>query len=345
MRRTLPLAVLATLVAAPPAVAQEDAPAADVAGGQTMLQLDRGTARALTAAGVRVTPVRPARTGASGLTFPVSGGEADPGTLAGTVTHRGGIRFRAGGRSVILRDPTYRIGERSTLTARVGSARLTIATLRTGNARIAAGGALDTGVSRVDARLTATAARALNRAFRTRLFRSGLRLGTVRSEVRFGEVVFAGGATGLALDAGAVAALTSLGVAPGVVAPATLAEGEVRFPITGGLVNAETLAGEITHSGGLSLTRGATRVELGEPTIGIDDSPALSLVLGGTRVDVVSLDASGARTTVDGDAVTVSGVVARLTAPAAQALNAAFGTTAFAEGLVLGTATVRGEAR
>jgi hypothetical protein len=214
-KRALPLAVLAALAAAPPAFAQDEAPRADVTGGQTMLQLDRGTARALTAAGVRVSVVRPARTGSSGLTFPVTGGQADPGTLAGTVTHRGGIRFRAGGRTVVLRDPTYRIGARSTLSARVGSTRLTILNLRTSGARVAAGGALDTGVSRVAATLTAGAARALNQAFSTRLFRAGLRLGTVRSEVRFGDVVFAGGATGLALDAGAAAALTSLGIAPG----------------------------------------------------------------------------------------------------------------------------------
>ncbi len=344
--RALPIAVLAVLAGAPSAVAQDDpATTAAVTGGQTMLQLDSGTARALTGAGVRVSPVGQARNTASGLTFPVRGGEADPGTLAGTVTHRGGIRFRAGGRSVVLRDPTYRIGERSTLSARVGSARLTIANLDAGGARIAAGGALDTGVSGVTATLTAGAARALNATFSTRLFRAGLKLGTVRSEVRFGEVVFAGGATGLALDPGAAAALTSLGVTPGAIAPAFADHGELRFPITGGAVNARTLAGTIAHSGGLSLTAGATSVALRDFVIGIDDTPALSALLGDDRVEILTLDASGARTSVQGANVTVSGVVARLTAGAATALNGAFGVTAFTEGLTLGTATVRGVAR
>ena len=38
--------------------------------------------------------------------------------------------------------------------------------------------------------------------------------------------------------------------------------------------------------------------------------------------------------------MTLAGVSAKLTQGAADALNAAFGTTAFAGGLVLGTATV-----
>ena len=38
--------------------------------------------------------------------------------------------------------------------------------------------------------------------------------------------------------------------------------------------------------------------------------------------------------------MTVGPVVAKLTKGAADALNQAFGTTAFAEGLVIGTATV-----
>ncbi|CAA9515213.1 MAG: hypothetical protein AVDCRST_MAG13-3030, partial [uncultured Solirubrobacteraceae bacterium] len=41
--------------------------------------------------------------------------------------------------------------------------------------------------------------------------------------------------------------------------------------------------------------------------------------------------------------VTVANVPARLTKAAADALNAAFGVTAFSEGLQLGVATIRGE--
>jgi hypothetical protein len=343
--RTLPLAA-ACVLAVPAGAAAQDLPTtAAVAGGQTTLRLDPGTAGALTGAGVRLTPTGAARVRGGGVRFPVSGGSADPGTLAGRVTHRGGLRLRAGGRSVVLRAPVYRIGERSTLSARVGGARLTVAVLGTDDARLHERGPVRTGVGGVTATLTAPAARALNRAFGVSLFRRGLALGTVGSELRFRQVVLDGGATGLALDPAAAQALTALGVAPGVVAPATLEAGEVRFPITAGRVDARTLAGQIAHSGALSLTGGGTPVELRDPLITVDETPALSAVVGTDRLEVLTLDASAARRSIDGNVVTVGGVVARLTGPAAAALNAAFGTTALTEGLVLGTATIRGTAR
>jgi hypothetical protein len=119
----------------------------------------------------------------------------------------------------------------------------------------------------------------------------------------------------------------------------------LAFPITGGRVDAASLAGRVRHSGGIALTRDTTRVELSDFTIVIDDTPALTARVGGDRVEILTLDVSGIARSGSGRTVTVSGVVARLTAVAAQALNQAFGTDAFSEGLVLGTATVNGRAR
>jgi hypothetical protein len=337
-------AIALPLALAAPAAAQGSSSAVSVTGGQTMLQLDRGTAAALRRAHVSVSLVRPARVGASGLTFPVTGGSVNPASLAGSVSHRGGITFRAGGKRLTLRNFTYRIGGRSTLSAQVGSSRVTILSLNTSRARVTRAG-LNTRASGVRVSLTQAAATALNRTFGVRTFRRGLRLGTVRTELRYGQIAFRGGETRLALDPGAGQALASLGISAAPIDPASAKAGGLAFPITGGKVNARTLAGEITHSGGLALTRDATRVELRDFTIGIDGSPALSALVGGQRVEILSLDVSDITTRVNGRNVTVSGVVARLTAAAAQALNDAFGTTAFAEGLTLGTAQVRGQAR
>lgn len=342
-RRALPLAALA--LAAAPAPAGAQAPTAAVSDGQTMLRLDRGTAKALSSNGVRVSLVRPARAGASGLTFPVTGGAINPANLRGSVSHGGGIRFRAGGRTVTLRAPRYTIGaSRSTLSASVGGTRLAIASLSLGRARVGADGPLTKTARDIRATLTAGAARALNRAFSTHLFARGLRLGTVRTEIELGDAVFAGGATSLALDPGAADALRSLNITPGVIAPATAGSDGLAFPITGGKVDAGTLAGEITHSGGISLTRGSTVVRLRDFTIGIDRSPALSALVGDRRVEILALDVSDIRREVRGRTIVVSGVVAKLTAAAAGALNQAFDTDAFKEGLTLGTATVRGRA-
>jgi hypothetical protein len=345
MSRPLTRAALAalagTLALAAPAAAQSgSAPTATAADGQTMLRLDTGTARALTGAGIRVSLIRPARAGASGLTFPVTGGEADPQTLAGTVNHSGGFAFRAGDTTVRLRSLRYRIGARSSLSARIGSARVTILRLDTRRARITRAGQT-TSVRNVSATLTAAAARALNAAFATDLFRAGLRIGTVRSEVEFGTVALDGGATDLALAPTAVEALTALGIAATPVAPSAA----LSFAITDGELNPRTLAGEIEHSGGIALAREAVRVELRDFVITIDDQPRLSAQVGANRLDIATLDVSGLQRQDGEGTVTLSNVVARLTPAAAGALNALFTTTAFTEGAPLGTATVRAELR
>lgn len=346
--RTLAAAAAVAVVAMPTASAQAASRnSAEVASGQTMLRLDRGTARALDGAGVSVTPLRPGRNTRSGLTFPITGGRLNPATLRGHVDHSGGIRFRAGSTTVALRDFRYRIGKRrAALSADVGGDRLTIAHLDLRRARTGADGPLTKTARNIRATLTAGAASALNSAFDTHLFSRGLRIGKVRTEVVLGEAVLRGGDTTLALDAGAASALQSLSITPGVVGDATAGGDGLAFPITRGKVNAETLAGSVEHSGGISLTRGGTVVQLTDFTIGIDESPALSAVVnGGDRVEILTLDVANIERSVRGRTIVVSGVVASLTADAAGALNAAFGTTAFEEGLTLGSATLRARVR
>lgn len=107
-------AVALSLLAVPAAHAQNP-----LASGSTTLKLDAGVARMLSANGVRVTPVSPAR---KGVSFPITGGSLDG--AAGTFEHSGGLRFSAGGKSLTARAFTIKLARRSTLTARVGSARV-----------------------------------------------------------------------------------------------------------------------------------------------------------------------------------------------------------------------------
>jgi hypothetical protein len=338
----------ATAALAAPAGAQSPN-TARVGDGQTTLRLAPATGRALAANGVRVGPVAPARAGSSGLTFPVTGGTVNPANLRGSVSHGGGIRFRANGRSVVLREPRYTIRSGlATLSARVGGGRLTVLRLDLSKASVTAPGPLTKSATNIRATLTATAARALNGAFSTRLFKRGLAIGTVSTSIGLRDAVFAGGVTTLAPDAGAAAALASLRITLGTVGAATLGADGIGFPISApySRVDAATLAGSINHYGsGLSLSRGDTHVALTDFTIGIDATPALSARLGAQRVEILTLDVSAIQRSVDGNTVVVANVGASLTAAAAHALNAAFGTTAFAPGLKLGTATVRGVTR
>ena len=152
------------------------------------------------------------------------------------------------------------------------------------------------------------------------------------------------GATTLALGDGAAAALQSLGIAAAPLEPARAGEGGLRFPITAGRLNAKTYAGQIKHAGGISLTRGETRVDLRNFVIDVDAAPDLTARVGSSRVSILDLDLSGAEISKSGRRLTIAGVKATLTKTAADALNAAFGTDAFAEGLEIGTATVSGRA-
>ena len=156
------------------------------------------------------------------------------------------------------------------------------------------------------------------------------------------------GATTVALDPGAAGALKSLGIAVAPAKPAVAGKAGISFPITVGVVDSETLAGQIRHAGGLKLSKGDTKVFLIRYFIDIDDTPSLSGLVGvgergGDRAELFSLDLANLKVEPGKDSITLSGITLKLTAGAAAALNGAFGDGAapFTEGLVMGTATVK----
>jgi hypothetical protein len=167
----------------------------------------------------------------------------------------------------------------------------------------------------------------------------------------------AGGSTAVALDADFVAALGTLGLTPGTIGGATLADGSISFPITGGTVTVfdkssgykPYVQGTLLHQGsGLSLTAGATVVELtnftvdpgtparlfGDVTVNgqlaVPSAPLFDL--DGTTLNPISMDA-------DGNAV-LQGTTVKISPEAAELLNTTFGTTAVEGGLVVGIATI-----
>jgi hypothetical protein len=116
-------------------------------------------------------------------------------------------------------------------------------------------------------------------------------------------------------------------------------------PITDGSVDAQTLAGQINHSGGIRFLslRTFKSLTLTNFTIDINEHPDLTAEVNGdpqTRLSILDLDLSAAQVVKSPPYVTVSDVGAALTATAAAALNATFGTTLFQPGLKLGIATV-----
>jgi len=342
MKRLIPVGTAAALLIAAPSASG----AVDLAGGSTRLALDEDTAAALGSLGVRVRPTGAAEARGTRVTFPISGGAIDPATAAGRIEHRGGLRLAGGGRSITLRDYTVRVGRSIRLSARVGGARVPVLTL-TGRPRVTRDGFATT-VSGLTARLTAPAAAALNRTFGVHAFAEGAVLGRVRVAAQAAEAEWrATGATALAIDAGTLQALTGLGVAPGVIEPATLAGTTASFPIAGGKTALDLSAGVVRHAGGISLTAGGTVVSLEAFDLRLGAAPQLFAAVNGAtpKVAIADLDLAAASPAASGRRVTVGNVAVRLTQGAADALNAAFGTTAIAAGLPLGIATLQAAAR
>lgn len=317
-----------------------------LAGGSTSLKLDKGVAKVLKTNGVKVAPVKPAKVKKGAIAFPITGGNLDPATGAGTIRHSGGLKFKVGKKSLVTKSFTVKTGKGNVLSGLVGGTRVNLLKLDLGKAKIARSG-LGIKVSNVGVALTATAAKALNATFKVKLFKSGLKLGKVVVEAQPKTVgLLAKGSTDLTLDPGTAQALTDLGVTAAPVGPATVTPaGAIAFPITGGRVDAATFAGSIPHSGGISLTAGMTSVSLTDFIINVDEQPDLTAKLGDQRVSILNLDLSALDAKVSGRKVTLSGAVGKLTAGAAAALNSAFGVTAFTEGLVLGTAQVNAVVR
>jgi hypothetical protein len=71
-----------------------------------------------------------------------------------------------------------------------------------------------------------------------------------------------GGVTSVKLSSTFTGALESLNVTAGTVAPTRIFDGTATFPITGGAIDLDTAAGNIVHSGGLTLEAGGTEVRL-----------------------------------------------------------------------------------
>jgi hypothetical protein len=159
-------------------------------GGKTWLKVDKGTAAALSDAGVKVE----ATGAAEGPTakrpytfaFPIVGGKVDKHPLGGKIVHSGGLSFSADSESVVVKRFVIDL-DRGVLTAKVAGTGQRIALLKLDapeGAKVGAGRIVLRGV---DAKLTAQAAKALNEALNTDLFEGGLLIGETTVIAKYGD--------------------------------------------------------------------------------------------------------------------------------------------------------------
>jgi hypothetical protein len=170
----------------------------------------------------------------------------------------------------------------------------------------------------------------------------------------------AGVDTEVTLDQGFVDALTSLNLTPGVLGTATLTDGVLAFPITGGNVDyydpnekyRPYVQGSISHDGsGISLSSGDIEVDLTDFRIDPGTSQLFGTVTAnGTKVAddvyIFNLDGSTLKPLsqdADGNAV-LEGTTVLISPDAAKLLNDTFGTDAVTDQLVVGIAKITAKA-
>ena len=163
-----------------------------------------------------------------------------------------------------------------------------------------------------------------------------------------------GDSTQITLDQGFVDALEQLQLTPGTVGDATLQDGALSFPITGGNVTvfepgevSPYVIGQLQHvSSGLSLSAGGTTVEL----VNLNVDPGVSRVYGDVVVDgEVAVESAylfqlDGRTLnpleVDGGQAVLEGTEVKISPDAAPLLNDTFGTDQVQPGLLVGVAEI-----
>lgn len=151
---------------------------------------------------------------------------------------------------------------------------------------------------------------------------------------------------------GFVDALTSLQIAPSKDLPATLYQRIAYLPITGGRLDAANAKGEVPHSGGLKLTRGATQVVISDFIIDTaSGAPKLTGIVTANgsivgRIPLFNLQLPALTlplTLPPGpETLLIEGSKVTLTQEAATALNGVFATSAFVGGFNVGIASVYG---
>jgi hypothetical protein len=346
-----------------------------LSGVGTSVAIDAGTAGALKSLGVALAPSGNATfdAGTSTITFPITSGYAEihsdptfkPGYIVGSIEHQGsGFTLTAGSTKVELSDFVVDPGN-SVLYGTVGGAggtpKVPLLTLDGTNVKVGSDSQGNVTLDGTVAKLTDTAAGALNKAFNVTALKAGLPLGTVHLVAKGSPSKYdatadktaritrlAGQSTSVKLDADTAKALASLNVtvAPVGTAKFDSATSTVSFPITGGFAAIHSdlgykpgyITGSVIHeASGLKFSSGSKSIEVTDFVVDPGASTLTVTAGGKSGIPLLSLDGTNVKVSMDGANVVLDGTVAKLTAPGAAALNSTFGVTAFKEGIPLGT--------
>ena len=182
------LVVLALSATTAQSAERHDGKTIPLSGGKTLLKIDKGTAAALSDAGVEVEATGAAEGPTAKrpyFTFPIVGGKVDKNPPGGKIVHSGGLSFSAGSEEVVVKRFVIEL-DRGVLTAKVAGTDQRIALLRLGTLDGVKVGDGRIVLKGVNVRLTNQAAEALNEALDTDLFAGGLLIGEATVIAKYG---------------------------------------------------------------------------------------------------------------------------------------------------------------
>ena len=339
-------------------------------GTGTSVKIDAGTAEALKSLGVALAPSGSAtfEASTSTITFPITSGYAEihsdlnvkPGYIQGSIAHEGsGFSLSAGSTKVELSDFVVDPGNSVLYGTVGGTPKVPLLSLDGTNVKVSMEGS-DVVLQGTVAKLTDTAAGALNKAFNVNALKAGIPLGTVRLVAKGAATTYDaaadktarisrldGKATNVTLDAGTAKALQSLGVSVAPVGSAKFdsATSTVSFPITGGFAAIHSdlgykpgyIAGTVIHeASGLRFSKGNKSIDVTDFVVDPGNSILTASSGGKSGIPLLALDGTNVKVSMEGSDVVLQGTVAKLTATGAGALNSTFGVSDFKEGIPLG---------
>jgi len=345
------VAALAALLALAPFASAASDP---LASGTTRLTLNKNLFKKLKKAKVKVIKVSPGTVKVRTVTLPVSGGSLDPTNGLGTIEHSGGIKFKHGKKSAVVKTIVFDTTTNS-INAKVAGKNMKLASVRgVSAARNGFGASLTLGSTK----LTDKAAKHLNKKLgftrkkaKKAPFKGGKGMGSALSETQPKTVtVLPGGNASLVTSLATDQKLAEVLVGIETVAPTTETAPlppTFAFPISGGTIAPNASSGIVQTSGGLKLrqvfvptevettmTLNAIYVDLGAKTAtvevtveskGID--PKLNLgPLGRSSIANLSLTGATIKSNPSARTVSIENATATLQAVTAETLNSVFVT-------------------
>ena len=309
--------------------------------GEVELSLASGAKSKLKSAGVRMSGGGGASASASKIELEAAekGTVIDPITMRGELATSGTITLRRGGKSAKLSKITLLPGKSGKVTAKVGSKKVTLGSLKGGKAKFAP--YADGKLTNATLKLSSGGARALSKAVG-----GGFSAGTfakVSIEIVARELPLNSGSAVVTLDPAFLSLITSNGLTLTGVGGATVSGGVVTMPMIGGSFDPAGLTGRLAFNGEVQVTRGADTIRLfgwraiitaGQREVFAQINDAIAAPVG--TIDVNEMEAR-----LDGPNFSAEGAKLGLTKIGTAALKTSFGITA-AENMPFGTVAMTG---